>query len=231
MINIANFLTLFNLTCGCCAVISLLERDYSNMLLFFGLALLFDLLDGLAARLTGGGTKLGAQLDSLADMVSFGFFPGMVLFQLIIHVNLLTLDESVPPIIGFLFTICAALRLAKFNSDDRQSIDFMGLNTPAATIAVVGVFLLTVDGYCSAFIPKPNQLVIATIILVLCALMLSDLPMISFKPDLKNKRRTIKQVILIIGGLIILYIMKTCALPFLILYYILLAVLSRLFKY
>ena len=154
--RLPDLLTTANL---CCGVASILLASQGQLTIACGLvflAALFDVLDGLAARALGGGSELGKQLDSLADMVSFGVAPGMILWSIPADwfgmsgcVRLYThIDESLAPMIpkivtlGFggvlivgiscaLIPICSAWRLAKFNIDTRQSSGFLGLPTPA----------------------------------------------------------------------------------------------------
>jgi CDP-diacylglycerol--serine O-phosphatidyltransferase len=142
---IPNAVTLLNLFLGSCAVVGVLHRQYTLVFwLFFG-SLLADYLDGLLARWLDQPSTLGKELDSLADMVSFGLLPGAILYVL--------LDDSLagaagaaglywPATPAFLLTAFSALRLARFNLDTRQSETFIGLPTPSATIFCVGLMLI-----------------------------------------------------------------------------------------
>lgn len=225
MYNLPNLFTLANLLCGCLAIHAVFHEDQKFLLIFFGLSLLFDLLDGLVARALNQSSPIGAQLDSLADMVSFGVLPGVLLFHLIELQS--GIDGIFPAALGFVFTAAAALRLAKFNIDDRQTKDFMGLNTPAATIAVVGLYINSSFSNCSEFavLGSSNLVMIMISGLLLSVLLLVDLPMMSFKFDSKDKKRLTNHAILIGVGIIILLLMQTCALPFLILWYILFSII------
>ena len=228
MFNIPNFLTLSNLICGCLALSALYAHDTKMMLIFFMGALLFDLLDGLAARALHQTSEIGAELDSLADMISFGVLPGFLLYDLIGDVSGIDSTGLFPAALGFLYTAAAALRLAKFNTDDRQTTDFMGLNTPAASIAIVGLFINANFCSCPDFIElmAAKTAFIITVMLVLSALLLVDLPMLSFKFKRTEKKRSVNQIILIAGGVIITFLLRTCALPFLILWYILFSIIQ-----
>ncbi len=228
MFNLANLLTLLNLLSGCLAILSLFQGADNKILLFFGAALLFDLADGLVARKFNLSSSLGAELDSLADMVSFGVFPGLLLFTLIQHTDGVAQERLFPAVLGLIYTAAACLRLAKFNTDTRQTTDFLGLNTPAAAIAILGLYLNSAYGQCVEILTifSQNMILVLILILVLSVLLLVDLPMLSFKPTLSDRRRTIDQIILIAGFAIILAMWWTCALPFLILWYILFSLIK-----
>ncbi|MFI5149363.1 MAG: CDP-alcohol phosphatidyltransferase family protein [Bacteroidia bacterium] len=155
---VPNSITCGNLLCGCLGIVFAFQGNLIWAAYMVGLAAFLDFFDGLAARLLGVSGEFGKQLDSLADMVSFGFLPGVVLFQLISismlqhtisHLELGNLfngdmqaNNPYPvwlPFCGFLVTIFSALRLAKFNIDSRQHDSFIGLPTPANTILICSI--------------------------------------------------------------------------------------------
>lgn len=150
--HIPNSLTLLNLFSGCCGIIACLQNQYQLVPVFIGISLLADFLDGFVARALHVKSDLGGQLDSLADMVTFGVLPGMMLFSIIYSkVNLLTgisssetpnpFTQDQLPLLGFIYTVFACLRLAKFNLDTRQTVDFIGLNTPSGAIFILGFYM------------------------------------------------------------------------------------------
>ena len=102
----------------------------------------FDFFDGMVARLLNVKSEIGKQLDSLADMVSFGFLPGVVMFQLL---TVSDYQSTYLPYLGFIITVFSALRLAKFNIDERQTEDFIGLNTPMNTLFIVSLPFIAKD--------------------------------------------------------------------------------------
>jgi CDP-diacylglycerol--serine O-phosphatidyltransferase len=153
-----NSITCGNLFCGCLGVVFAFQGNLVWAAYMVGVAAFLDFFDGLAARLLGVSGEFGKQLDSLADMVSFGFLPGVMLFQLIsismmkhtsASVDLgnlfnggIKIENPYPlwlPFTGFLVTIFSALRLAKFNIDPRQHDSFIGLPTPANTILICSI--------------------------------------------------------------------------------------------
>ena len=136
LFTIPNLLTLSNLLCGSFAAVAALA--YDNLSLAFGLIVLaavFDFLDGFAARLLHQSSPIGLQLDSLADDITFGFAPAAVLYTLYGRMEAHLLPEAAwIPFVVFLFAACAALRLARFNIDDTQRDEFLGLPSPAAAL-------------------------------------------------------------------------------------------------
>lgn len=227
LFNLANILTLCNLISGCMAIYYLQFESWQPVFVCLFVSLVCDFLDGFVARWLKQQSELGGQLDSLADMVSFGALPGFALFYLLQRTGL-------PPIqamAGFLFTAAAAMRLAKFNLDDRQTKDFLGLNTPAATIGIMGIYYAATAEGCTWFMGMANQSVVLFILLIIFSiLLLIDLPMLSFKPDNKNRARTVQQVILVLGMLIIFGVLKLCGLFVLIAWYIIFSLINHLIK-
>ncbi|MDO4758374.1 MAG: CDP-diacylglycerol--serine O-phosphatidyltransferase [Rikenellaceae bacterium] len=177
LFTIPNFITLGNLCCGAMAVVSALVWD--NLTVAASLlvaAAVCDFFDGMVARLLGISGPLGVQLDSLADDISFGLAPSMMLYVLFERVN----GGLLPAWTGylvFLFAAFAALRLAKFNIDEEQKTEFRGLPTPAATLVVLSLAVLMEQGE-TAWMTGWMVLAIAV---VLSLLMVSNIPMLSLK--------------------------------------------------
>lgn len=215
--QIPNILTLLNLLSGCIGLYALFQYQYDWIPWCVGISLLADFLDGLAARALNAHTSIGKDLDSLADVVSFGVLPGAMLFQLLLQAgrtannsDIVNLWMSVP---GFSVTLFAALRLAKFNHDQRQTDSFIGLATPAMTIFVVGILLMILHnslGLSDLLLQRP---VLWGIAAVLSVLQLAEIPMFSLK--FKDKRptgRIIPAVFLAIV-LLLLITIRFAALP------------------
>lgn len=176
MFRIPNIITLINLFSGCMALLFLFQKDLTSVLFCLGVCLFADFLDGFAARLLKSYSDIGKELDSLADMISFGLLPGFMLFYMIQAGDFSTI--TLPGAAGFGLTLFAALRLAKFNIDTRQSESFLGMPTPSATLFIAGLLLI--------YRSQPESLLFAwqsllAIGLVLSILMVSDLPMFSLK--------------------------------------------------
>ena len=140
--HIPNTLTSLNLFCGCVAIISAFEGDMMNASLFIVLGAIFDFFDGMSARLLKAYSNIGKELDSLADMVTFGVAPAIMVFRTITNIECSCLPEffhTFLPYTAFLLAIFSALRLANFNVDERQTTSFIGLNTPANAMFWIGV--------------------------------------------------------------------------------------------
>ena len=151
MHNIPNLITLLNVLCGCIATVFAVQNKLEYAAVFVFLGILFDFLDGLAARLLKAYSDLGVQLDSLADMITSGLVPGIVMFQLLTmaekggwNLDLFGLhsDVGVLPLFGFLITMASAYRLANFNVDENQVTSFMGLPTPANASLILSLPLI-----------------------------------------------------------------------------------------
>ena len=158
--HIPNLITLGNLFLGCATILALLRgEDVTAFWCFFG-SVCLDFADGLVARILGVQGPLGKELDSLADMVSFGVVPGTVYFVL--------LGGEVGggplfglPVLGYVITLFSCLRLAKFNLDTRQTTDFIGLATPANTSFAIGLlFVVQGDLPGSFYLEQPGVLLL-----------------------------------------------------------------------
>ncbi|MFN8308561.1 MAG: CDP-alcohol phosphatidyltransferase family protein [Chitinophagales bacterium] len=188
LINLPNSLTLVNLFAGCMALIFIFTPGYLHLVAWCTLvSLVADYFDGFAARFTNNKTDIGKELDSLADMVSFGVVPGAIVFSMLqmyyrAHAasenEMLILLYAAP---AFLITLFSALRLAKFNLDTRQTEGFIGLATPANTIFVVGLLLTLLSNQygMAQYILQP--VLLYGITLVLSLLLISEMPMFGFK--------------------------------------------------
>lgn len=186
--HIPNFITLVNLFLGCCAVASVLYGQFVQAFWFFMASGTADFLDGTFARVLKVGSPIGKQLDSLADMVSFGVVPGAILYMLLVKgfsdTEALPIELTLAASPAFLVTLFAAIRLANFNIDTRQTVDFIGMPTPSCAMFTVGLLLIHhFDSFgWGGFVTAPVFLYLT--IPVLCWLMVAEFPMFSLK--LKN---------------------------------------------
>lgn len=178
--HIPNTITLLNLVSGVFGIIYTVQGDFVTAFWLMLAAALFDTLDGLAARGLKAYSLLGKELDSLADMVSFGVLPGLMMFY---KMQYLMIAPDILTYIPLFVIPCAALRLAKFNIDERQSNGFRGLPTPAAAL-MMGALAATVsifeNGPLSALIAR-SFIVMPVLTYILCRMMLSELRVISLK--------------------------------------------------
>lgn len=181
--HIPNILTSLNLFSGSIATVMAFEGQYLWVVIWVVIAALFDFSDGFAARLLKAYSPIGKELDSLADVVSFGFAPSVAVYTFL-HDHLPIIVENALvceylPFIAFLLAIFSALRLAKFNIDERQSESFIGLNTPANALFWVSFIYGLVHR-----VPYISDGLIYTVlvaIFVFSILMVSEIPMFSLK--------------------------------------------------
>jgi len=226
--NLANAFTLGNLFSGCVGIVHLISGDYQTTAICIIISLVLDFFDGFIARAMNSSSNLGGQLDSLADMVSFGFLPGVTIFVALENLTFSGLPEFIPWIkyTGFLVTLFSCLRLAIFNLDDDQKYYFKGLNTPSNTILIFGLFYaFKTTGYFSFLFENEIYLLIFTVIS--SWLLISPIKMIAMKFKSKQLKDNYPKLALLIGGILILLIFKTVGIPLIIIYYILISLIFQ----
>lgn len=241
--HIPNSITAGNLICGCFAIVNAFEGDLYLSAYLIIAAMIFDFFDGFAARLLNVSGELGKQLDSLADMVSFGVAPGIILYQftkMLQETNPVELLTNYPWLLylAFFIPVFSALRLAKFNIDTRQSDSFIGLPTPAnASFFVFCVLvyhytdlflLINIQEWVLAVISNPMVMLATGVIFSL--LLTSEVPMFSLKlKTLKWKENELVYTFLGVSVLLLLLI-NIIAAPIIIILYILWSITSSLLK-
>lgn len=221
LFTIPNCVTLCNLLCGALAVITTLTDG--NLVLAFWLVIasaLFDFLDGMTARLLKQYSEIGVQLDSLADMVSFGLVPSVVIYSMFQRVST-SWDEHWVVLGGlaiFMIVACSALRLAKFNIDDTQHEEFSGLPTPASAL-----FCLSLGWLFDRGILTLSPLALVLLSLCIAALLVSPIRMFSFKFKGLGWHGNELRFIFALGCVALLVWLKIAALPIIIVLYVLIS--------
>ena len=176
--HIPNTITSMNLICGAMGVIATLKGEFGVAFYLMMAAAVCDFCDGLSARLLNAYSPLGKELDSLADVISFGLLPSIMLYKLMCS----TYGESWLCYIPLCIAAFSALRLAKFNIDERQSDNFIGLATPAcAMICGSFAYYITNDPSSVLYSLAENLFFIPVASLILCLLLVSEIPMFSMK--------------------------------------------------
>jgi CDP-diacylglycerol---serine O-phosphatidyltransferase len=176
--HIPNTITCLNLFAGCIAVVFAFQGNYMTAALFIGLAAIFDFLDGFAARLLKAYSAIGKELDSLADVISFGVAPGAIVYHFILAQTHITGSSSLLAWSGFLIPVFSALRLAKFNLDERQTSSFIGLPTPANAL----FWAFGIGNAFDFFLDYTfDPILVAIGVAVFCWLLVSNIPMFSLK--------------------------------------------------
>jgi CDP-diacylglycerol--serine O-phosphatidyltransferase len=236
---IPNTLTAFNLVCGLLSIIFMLEGKYIPAGWMIFLAGVFDFLDGTAARLLDARTEFGKQLDSLADIVSFGVAPGVIVFQLL-SVNCTTgcniLERlHIAPYFALLIPVCSALRLAKFNIDLRQEEGFTGLPTPANAIFFASIPLIILLQSRIFTLVRPDFLVtifsstrvLAILSVFFSYLLISDFKMFNLKfKTFQWKSNQVRYIFLSLS-MVLLLIFSISAIPMIIVLYLILSLVFQ----
>lgn len=240
--HIPNLLTLGNLFCGTIATILAVQGEFLGAALFVVLGIFFDFLDGFVARLLKVSGDLGTQLDSLADMVTSGVVPGIVMLKLlsnnIIYSSFVEETETMIwveskflsiQLIGLILTLGACYRLAKFNLDTRQTDSFIGLPTPAMCLFVVSLPLI--QEYAEIeFVQNliSNNYFLIGITIALTYLMNAELPLFSLKfKEASFKKNWIIYLFLVISLTLIL-LLNYLSIPIIITLYVVLSIIKNL---
>jgi CDP-diacylglycerol--serine O-phosphatidyltransferase len=223
--SIPSFITTMNLACGTAATIMALKGETSVAVCLILIATVFDFFDGFAARLLNAVSEFGKQMDSLADVISFGFAPAALLYYFIEFNNIISGYFS---LIVILIVVFSALRLAKFNIDPEQSTEFRGLPTPASALFIVSIcWYVTYNSNQITEIISIDYIIVG-IIFCLSALMVSRIKLFSLKIKSFDFKSNIWQFVLIIGSIILLIIFKILGIAFIIILYLALSILKQL---
>lgn len=218
-----NLLTLMNLFFGCLAIVFILQLGDLKMAFWFMIiAAIFDFCDGFSARLLNQPSEVGKQLDSLSDVVSFGVVPAVFLYVLYDKMGG-TEWWSYGVYVPFILAMFSSLRLAKFNIDEEQTEEFVGLNTPACAILVGSVAYLYADG---AVTFEPYWILVATV--VLSWLLISPIRMFSFKFKSFGFKENALRYLFLVGTVLGVIIWKMAAVPFVIVGYVVVSIVRDL---
>jgi CDP-diacylglycerol--serine O-phosphatidyltransferase len=242
--HIPNLLTLGNLFCGTVATIFAVQGNFTAAGLLVVLGIVFDFFDGFTARLLNVSGELGKQLDSLADMVTSGVVPGIIMYNLLASSNSLgsyggkleTMNWSgfkFEPIqlLGLILTLGACYRLAKFNIDTRQSDSFIGLPTPAMCLFVISLPLIkeyTTIEFAQNLIT--NNYFLITITVILTVLMNAELPLFSLKFKNYSIKNNLVKYLFLLSSLIMIILLQYISIPLIIILYVVLSIFSNFGK-
>lgn len=229
-LNFPNLLTLSNLFCGCCAVLYFLNGLPETAALFTVASFLFDTADGIVARALKINSPLGKELDSLADVISFGLVPGIMLYTLLAPNG----SPAGPGAINyyampaFVLSAFSALRLAKFNIDTRQTTYFLGLSTPGCTMFMMGV---TLAAHQNTFglgdYLMYNKWVIYTLVAIFSVLLVTEIPMFGLKIKRLDFKSNLALLAFAAVFVVALLFLKLLALSIIVLCYIIISILFK----
>lgn len=246
MKQIPNLFTLLNLVFGCIAIILILQTGESLVTtseqgtwvaqlpekiwwasVCIGIAAVIDFLDGFVARLFKASSEMGAQLDSLADVVSFGVAPGLIFYQMLRISFIGTesgLDVSVWALLPALLFPCAgAYRLARFNVDKSQAYGFKGVPIPAAGLVVASLPLILLYNYFDLNELLLNKWTIYALIILLSWLMVSTLPLMALKFKDFSIKNNLPKFILLLVAVVAGIFLKWLAVPVVFLLYVIIS--------
>jgi len=234
--HIPNFITLLNLFAGLLSIYygMIDELQFAGMMIF--VAAVFDFFDGFTARLLNAKSEIGVQLDSLADMVSFGVAPAFLLFHTIEYSITITGISTwvYVPFVALMVPLFSALRLAKFNVDEEQQTSFIGMPTPAVAILLASfpiiILVCLADNEGLYFDIVTNPYFLAGIAVISSFLMVSKLPMFALKFTSVSWAENQTRYIFIILSVFLIFLLKLAAIPLIILLYLLISLGFYLFK-
>ncbi|MBD1394931.1 CDP-diacylglycerol--serine O-phosphatidyltransferase [Mucilaginibacter glaciei] len=226
--HVPNAITCANLFSGCIGIVFAFQENLIFAAYAIFLAAIFDFFDGFASRVLQSFSGIGKDLDSLADMVSFGVLPSVIMYEL------LSQGPQIPAVspwlnyIAFLLPVFSALRLAKFNTDVRQSDSFIGLPTPANAILIAS-FPLILEQHQSVAPYILNPYGLTVFIVVMCTLLVAELPLMSLKFKNRDFNKNFYRYILLLFSAILILFFKFAAVPVVIIMYITLSLIQLKF--
>lgn len=237
--HIPNFITTLNVLCGSIAVVFIIKGALTTAVVLILMAAVFDFLDGMSARLLKAYSPVGKELDSLADVISFGLAPGLIMYKLL---NTSLFNENVIPdlqsnlsltqliIVGsaFLIPVFSALRLAKFNVDERQTSSFIGLPTPANALFISSLALIQEHGT----LPAIDNILLSTPVLVVLTLLfswllVSEIPMFSLKFKNLSWKQNQVQFIFLTCSLLLIAFLRLYGITAIVLLFILISTINN----
>jgi CDP-diacylglycerol--serine O-phosphatidyltransferase len=226
--HLPNAITCANLFSGCIGIVFAFQDNLIVAAYAIFLSSIFDFFDGLASRVLNSYSFIGKDLDSLADMVSFGVLPSVIIYELFLKAHQINNVSHFLNFAAFLIPVFSALRLAKFNNDTRQSDSFIGLPTPANAILIASLpLILQQYEVLGSYILNPY--VLTVLVLVMCALLVSEIPLMSLKFKNRDFTKNIFRYLLLLFSAILILFFKFVAVPVVIIIYITLSLIQLKF--
>ena len=235
--HIPNAITLLNLSTGLLAIIAIFRGYFDEAFIFVCLGIFLDFWDGFLARKFNVAGPLGVQLDSLADMVTCGVVPGLMMFRLFEDIQqtqpeyMLTEETfymGFVPYLGFLITIASCYRLANFNIDTRQTDSFIGLPTPANALVIMSIPMIQYANdfeMLTAILYNPYVLLFITILS--SYILNAEIPLFSLKIKEFTWAKYKMQILFLIGSLLSFFVLGFVAIPLIIISYVLVSVIAN----
>ena len=226
--NIPNFITLSNLLCGVLSIIFAFDNNLILAAIFIFLGNFLDFFDGFFARLLKVEDKFGLQLDSMADLITSGLAPAIILFHLIKNQSQIQYPDMVPlAFLALIIPVFSAIRLSNFNIDLSQKNSFIGLPTPMLAIFIAAIPLINLQ----LFPIYSNIIFLCGISIILSFLLVSKINLFSLKVNLKKisiDKLNILRVILLSSSIILFLLFNFAAIPFIVILYIILSLINNI---
>mgnify|MGYP006287475275 CR=1 FL=1 len=217
--HIPNALTCFNLLSGCIGITFAFSGELKLAVMFIWIGGAFDFLDGFVARMLKVSSAIGQQLDSLADMITFSLLPAIIMYHFMLGVA----PEEYLSYFAFLLAVFSALRLAKFNIDERQSDVFYGLPTPAMALFISAFPYILKENPAQTGDILTNFWALAMITILLSALMVADIKLLALKFKGFQWNGNKMRYLLIMVSVLLIFWLKLAALPLIIIFYVILS--------
>ena len=226
--QIPNMITSLNLLSGLMAIMFTFSGNLMIAAALMALGAFFDFFDGMVARALNVKSEMGKQMDSLADLVSFGVVPGFIMFQLMKQSELLPQwsigDTLLAPYLALIIPVLSAFRLAKFNIDTRQTNSFIGLPTPANALVIGSLPFIITGTFSIELIVLNNYYVLLGLSLFLSFLLVAELPLFALKFQKFVWKGNQVRISFMLMSLLMLVFVQVAAFPLIILSYILISV-------
>lgn len=226
--NIPNFITLSNLLCGVLSIIFAFNDNLILAAIFIFVGNFLDFFDGFFARLLKVEDKFGLQLDSMADLITSGLAPAIILFHLIKNQSQIQYPDTVPlAFLALIIPVFSAIRLSNFNIDLSQKNSFIGLPTPMLAIFIAAIPLINLQ----LFPIYSNIIFLCGISIILSFLLVSKINLFSLKVNLKKisiDKLNILRVILLSSSIILFLLFNFAAIPFIVILYIILSLINNI---
>jgi len=220
---IPNLLTSLNLVSGCLGLLAIFEgRLYLGALMIL-VGSFFDFIDGLAARVLNARSEIGKQLDSLSDMVTFGVLPSFILYYLLVEIG-----QPDIAYLAFLVAVASAFRLAKFNIDESQKQDFIGLPTPASAFLIAGLVFVKDAGWEIFSFIYSNTYGLIILIVLLSYLLNSHIKFVSLKLNKWQLKGNILRFIIVISSIIFMAFFQLPGIFLILVFYVLLSLFHNI---
>lgn len=228
--HVPNLITLLNLFCGCIASVFAMDSNFEMAFYFVSLGIFFDFFDGFFARLFKVSSPLGLQLDSLADMVTSGLVPGLVMVKMLTSSQFNVVNPSFLPYLGFIITLGSCYRLANFNIDTRQTDSFIGLPTPANALFILSLPLIIKNSDSLLILEILTNHWILLLITALSAFILNaEIPLFSLKIKKFSLKENALQMIFLLISILLILLFQFSGIALVIVFYVVLSVITNSF--